>query len=114
VQSDRIYYCLVKAADIKQKATSGHLVLSCGSMAWMAAKKEKKKVTPFIALAFAKRQILGVQSRLFSLMHCVGSLHISPISILRMKTAADWLRDHPLLSFESSASLLTVQWLIRN
>jgi hypothetical protein len=26
------HYCLVKAADIKQKATSGHLVLSCGDI----------------------------------------------------------------------------------
>jgi hypothetical protein len=34
------YYCLVKAADIKQKATYGHLVLSCGSikLTWMATK----------------------------------------------------------------------------
>jgi hypothetical protein len=32
------YYCLVQAADINQKATSGHLVLSCGSieLTWMA------------------------------------------------------------------------------
>jgi hypothetical protein len=35
------YYRLFKAADIKQKATSGHLVLSFGSkeLTWMATKK---------------------------------------------------------------------------
>jgi hypothetical protein len=41
-----IYYCLVKAADLKQKATSVHIVLSCRSieLGWMATKRKKEVV----------------------------------------------------------------------